>query len=195
VYRWVHKQLLAGLPPTVREVQLAFGFRSVRSAGQHLEALVDEGRLVREPGKARGFRLPFSRSTAPTVLVPLLGRVPAGPFDLAVQDVVDGFEGHTPVQSRYAADELFGLKVHGDSKCEAGILEGDLVIVRRQPSARSGEIVVARVGDEATVKRLRLHGRRVELHPENSRYRPILPDPRELEILGKVIEVRRRLEP
>ena len=88
-----------------------------------------------------------------------------------------------------AWDELFGLRVHGDSMRDAGILDGDLVLVRRQPRAHTGEIVVALVGDEATVKRLRMRGRRVELHPENPDYEPIVPHPRDVTLLGKVIEV------
>jgi repressor LexA len=76
----------------------------------------------------------------------------------------------------------------------AGILPGDIVIVRRQATARSGEIVVALVGDEATVKRLRIRGKRVELHPENPDFEPLVPGPDEMTLLGKVIEVRRSME-
>ncbi len=192
IFRFVQDRLLRGLPPTVREVQEAFGFRSVQTAREHLETLVKTGRLAKEKGKARGFRLPDS-STGPaalTRLVPLLGRVPAGSLDIAVEDR----EGYLPIQSRHAADDLFGLRVRGESMTGAGILPGDIVVVRRQPSADSGDIVVARVGDEATVKRLRIRGRRVELHPQNPAFAPIIPDPAELTLLGKVIEVRRYLE-
>jgi repressor LexA len=87
---------------------------------------------------------------------------------------------------------LFGLRVRGESMSGVGILPDDVVIVRRQPEARSGEIVVALVGDEATVKRLRMRGRRVELHPENPDFDVIVPD--ELTLIGKVVEVRRYLE-
>lgn len=185
ILRFVRERLLNGRPPTVREVQQAFGFRSVQTARQHLEQLIDEGRLLKERGQARGFRLPTEEM--PTVLVPLLGSVPAGRTDLAVEDL----EGYLPIQSRHAADELFGLRVRGESMTGVGILPGDVVIVRRQATARSGEIVVALVGDEATVKRLRIQGERVELLPENPDFEPILPDPGELILLGKVIEVRR----
>jgi repressor LexA len=156
VFRHVREQLLAGSPPTVREVQRAFGFRSVE-----------------------------------TVLVPLLGRVPAGALDAAVEDP----EGYLPIRSRRSAGELFALRVRGESMTGAGILPGDVVIVRRQRTAGSGEIVVALVGDEATVKRLYLRRKRVELHAENPEFEPIVPDPRELTLLGKVVEVHRRLEP
>jgi repressor LexA len=175
----------------VREVQEAFGFRSVQSAREHLEALVAEGRLAKERGKARGYRLPRAgRPSPPTRLVPLLGRVPAGALDLAVEEV----EGYLPVQTRRSTGELFGLRVKGESMIGAGILPGDVVVVRRQPKADSGDIVVALVGDEATVKRLRLRRRRVELHPENPDFEPIVPDPGEVTILGKVVELRRSLE-
>jgi repressor LexA len=192
IFRFVRKHLLAGRPPTVRDVQRAFGFRAVQTAREHLEALVAEGRLDKEPGKARGYRLPHGRRPheAPMALVPLLGRVPAGPLDTAVEDP-DGF---VPVQTRYSPDELFGLRVRGESMTGAGILPGDVVVVRRQPSASSGDIVVARVGDEATVKRLRLRRRRVELHPENPEFDVLIPDPDEVSLLGKVVEVRRRLD-
>lgn len=191
VFRLVRKRLLAGTPPTIREVQAAFKFRSVQTAREHLEALVREGRLVKQRGKSRGYRLPAGPAGAPTVLVPLLGRVQAGALNAAVEDL----EGYVPIQSRHSPDRLFSLRVRGESMRDAGILPHDLVIVRRQPTAESGEIVVALVGDEATVKRLRIRGRRLELHPDNPDFEPLVPHPSEVTLLGKVIEVRRRLEP
>jgi len=116
--------------------------------------------------------------------------VPAGALDAAIEDCV----GYIPVQTRHPASKLFALRVSGDSMTGAGILDGDVVIVRRQRTANSGEIVVALVGDEATVKRMKLRANRIELHPENPAYEVLTPDPRELSLLGKVIEVRRRLE-
>jgi repressor LexA len=106
---------------------------------------------------------------------------------------VEDLEGYVPVESR-AADEIFALRVRGESMTGAGIFPDDLVLVRRQDMARSGEIVVALVEDEATVKRLRVSGKRIELHPENPAFDVIVPNPGELRILGKVIEVRRNLE-
>jgi len=191
IFRFVSDRLSNGRPPTVREVQEAFGFKAVQTAREHLEALVSEGRLTKEQGKARSYRLPVSSGgAAPAVMVPVLGRVPAGPFDLAVEDL----EGYIPVRSHHDSNTLFGLRVHGDSMVGAGILAGDVVVVRRQPKADPGTIVVALVGEEATVKRLRLRGGLVELHPANPAYEPIVPAPEELTILGKVIEVRRYLE-
>ena len=189
IFRFVRERLLSGRPPTVRDVQRAFGFRAVQTAREHLEGLVGQGRLDKEPGRARGYRLPDEgRGEAPTVLVPLLGRVPAGPLDAAIEEL----EGYVPVRTRHSPDDLFGLRVRGESMTGAGILPGDVVVVRRQPTAQSGEIVVALIEDEATVKRLRLRGRRAELHPENPAYEILKPE--EMTLLGKVIEVRRDLE-
>ena len=189
VFRFVRERLLAGRPPTVREVQRSLGFRSPMTAREHLEALVEEGRLAKETGRSRGYRLPGLRGEATPRLVPLLGRVPAGPLDEAVEDL----EGYVPVEPGRTSDELFGLRVRGDSMRDAGILDGDLVIVRRQDRAESGAIVVALIGDEATVKRLRLHRGRVELHPANPAFSPIVPASASVRVLGRVVEVRRAL--
>jgi repressor LexA len=189
--RFVRDRLLSGAPPTVREVQSHFGFRAVESARQHLEALVAEGRLAKQPGRSRGYRLAErGRAGRPVVLVPLLGRVQAGALTTAIEDPEDFLAVQTPLP----AERLFALRVRGHSMTGASILDGDVVIVRRQPTADSGDIVVALVGDEATVKRLRLVRGRVELHPAHPGFRPIAPEPSELSLLGKVIEVRRQLE-
>ena len=191
VFAFVRDRLLAGQPPTVREVQEALGFRAVRTAQQHLERLVEDGRLVAGRHRARGYRLPGSTPGARTVLAPVLGRVPAGALDEAMEDP----DGYLPVDARgAAAGDLFALRVRGESMTGVGILPGDLVIVRRQPTAASGDVVVARVGDEATVKTFRMRGQRVELRPENSAFEPIVLDAGEVAILGKVIEVRRILD-
>jgi repressor LexA len=209
VLAFVQERLLAGDPPTVREVQAAMGFRAVQSAQQHLDALVAQGRLHRPQGRSarqsRRYRLPRhpgqegpgAVAQIPMIpMVPILGRVQAGALALAVEDI----EGYVPatgsslrVAGRTVRD-LFALRVRGESMTGAGILPGDLVLVRRQATARSGEIVVALVGDEATVKTLFVRGRRVELRPENPAFTPIvITPPEELQLLGKVVEVRRVL--
>lgn len=190
IFRFVRERLLQGTPPTVRDVQRAFGFRSVQTAREHLENLVGEGKLVKEPGVARGYRLPHTTPAAPLALVPLLGRVQAGALTTAVEEAA----GYVAVERDGTRGDLFALKVRGESMNGAGILPGDVVVVRRQPSADSGDIVVAVVEDEATVKRFWRRGDRVELRPENPRFAPIAPQPRTLVLLGKVIEVRRYLE-
>jgi repressor LexA len=187
IFYFVRERILAGRPPTVREVQEEFGFHAVETARRHLENLISEGRLSREVGKARGYRLP----EVPDLLyIPLLGRVQAGPLTTAVEEP----EGYVPVSHERARGELFALRVRGESMIGAGILPGDVVIVRRQSTADLGDIVVALVGDEATVKRLHFAGRGIELHAENPDFPPIIPPPQEVLILGKVIEVRRYLE-
>jgi repressor LexA len=192
VYDFVRRRLLDGLPPTVRDVQEAFDFRAVQTAREHLEALVEEGLLAKAAGRARGYSLPElgAHDTAPTRLVPLLGRVQAGHLTSAIQEP----SGYLPIRSRRPEKELFALRVRGDSMNGAGILSDDIVIVRRQNHAENGEIVVALVEDEATIKRLHRRGSRIELRPENPEFRPIVPKAGELQLLGKVIEVHRYLD-
>jgi repressor LexA len=185
--RYVQQRLLGGQPPTVREVQAAFGFRAVQTAREHLEKLVAEGKLTHRRGRARSYGLP-APSKQLSRWVPLLGAVQAGALEQAIADP----QGYVSVQTRGRA-QLFALRVRGHSMTGAGILPGDTVIVRAQPTAQTGDIVVALVEDEATVKRLRVHRGRAQLHPENPNFAPIVPD-RPWTILGKVIEVRRQLE-
>jgi len=202
IYRYVRDRLLAGEPPTVREVQRAVGLKAVESARVHLESLVAEGRLAKDERLARGYRLPPGEAQlAPTTLVPLLGRVQAGGLTAAIEAP----EGHVAVARRPGRgarpDELLALRVQGDSMRDAGILEDDVVIVHRDVTPRDGDVVVALVDGEATVKTLRLgpagrgRRRRVTLVPANPAFEPITPDPARLELLGRVIEVRRFLEP
>ncbi len=191
VFRFVREQLAQGRPPTLREIQDEFGFRAVETAREHLTGLVAEGRLTHEPGRARAYRLPLRAGGKPPLLVPLLGRVQAGALTTAVEDL----EAWVPVQARGDSSELFALRVRGQSMQDAGILEGDIVVVRRQTQANTGDIVVALVNDEATVKRLRKGPRgRIELHPENPEFDVIVRAASEVTLLGKVIEVRRYLE-
>ncbi len=211
VFRFVRQRLLSGQPPTVREVQAQFGFLSTQTAREHLERLVRDGRLRKEPGQARGYRLPGSEfggggrsgrgpplKGPPLKMVPILGQVQAGVPITAVEDL----EGYVPIEdSSTSSGELFGLRVRGESMRDAGILPGDLAIVRQQSTARSGEIVVALLGDEATVKtfvraRVKTHrGARIELHPAHPDFAVIVPDPdsEDFHLLGRVIEIRRRL--
>lgn len=191
VFAYVRRCLLDGLPPSLREAQAALGFRSVRSVQKHLDRLVAEGRLGHRPGLARGLRLPGPIKGGAAVRVPVLGQVQAGGWNLAVEDLEA--EEHLAVQTRYAPERLFALRVQGESMTGAHILPGDRVVALRGEDAESGQIVVAAVGDEATVKFLRRKGRRVELHPANPAFPVLRPAPEELSILGRVIEVRREL--
>jgi repressor LexA len=191
VLAFVRASLERGRAPTIREVQAAVGLRAPEGARQHLLQLVEEGRLARAGG-ARGWRLPDD-ATARTRFVPLLGQVPAGDPSEAIEER----EGVIPVDARRvrgASDKLFALSVRGESMRDAAILPGDVVIVDPKARARHRDVVVARIGGEATVKRLWIAKGRAELRPENPAFAPIVPAPgEELEILGKVIEVRRYL--
>ncbi|MBN2341023.1 MAG: repressor LexA [Deltaproteobacteria bacterium] len=190
VFRFMRDHITAGLPPTVREVQEAFAFKSVQTAREHLENLVREGKLVKQSGISRGYSLPDIIELVPQLPVPLLGSVQAGQLTEAIEDP-DGYIGVQ--QSRGVGEELFALKVRGYSMMNAGILPGDVVIVRKQETADNGDIVVAMVEEEATVKRFKMIKGRPELHPENDEFEPIVPTG-DLRLLGKVIEVRRYLD-
>ena len=174
--------LLRGYPPSVREICEAVNLRSPSTVHTHLKVLRDGGYLDKDDHKTRAISLKGSRQSFRSV--PLLGTVTAGLPILAQQEV----EGYVPYDGT-ASGELFALRVRGDSMLGAGILPDDIVIVRRQPDARTGDIVVALLGDEATVKRLSLTDGGVWLMPENPAYEPI--DGSECCILGLVVALYR----
>lgn len=165
-----------GYPPTVREIMQAVGLKSTASVHYHLAELQRTGEITVDAAKNRAISLPASRG------IPIVGTVTAGQPILAVESI----EGYLPWEGD---PSCFALRVRGDSMIEAGILDGDKVIVRPQPTAEHGEIVVALLGDEATVKRLSLKNGEVWLMPENPAYSPI--DGSEAQILGKVRAVLR----
>lgn len=171
-----------GVPPTVREICAAAGIKSTSTVHAYLKLLESEGYIDRESGRSRVIRLPGEN----VARVPLLGRVTAGQPILAFEDV----EEYVPYSGTgYHPGDLFALRVVGDSMINAGIYNHDVVIVRRTPEAADGEIVVALIGDEATVKRLYREEGRFRLQPENDAYAPILVD--EVTVLGKVISLLR----
>ena len=188
IYQFMRRRLLDGQPPTIREVQAKFNMRSVQSARSQLNMLVQEGLLAKEPGKARGYRLPGK--IGKNTLIPLLGSISAGPLNTAIENI----EGYLPGYLQSEDDSIFALRVRGDSMIEAGILNEDIVVVRQQPEYSTGDIVVALVDDEATVKELYRKADKVQLRPRNREYPILLPDPDNLVLLGKVVEVRRYLE-
>lgn len=167
---------VSGFPPTRAEIAERMGFRSVNAAEQHLRALEKKGAIEISSGASRGIRVRDSRPAARLgrlLELPVIGRVAAGSPMLAEQHV----------QARYQVDpNLFTpradylLRVRGMSMRDAGILEGDLLAVHRTEEARSGQIVVARLGDDVTVKRFRRRGHAVQLLPENPDFEPIEVD-------------------
>ena len=181
-----------GYPPSVREIGEAVGLRSPSTVHFHLKKLADAG--VIEIGAGKGRAITLTHPAAPSVpepeepadRVPIVGNVAAGSPILAQECIEDYLTFHTG----HPGDVHFALRVRGESMINAGILPDDLVVVHQQPAANNGEIVVALLGDEATVKRLKRQGREVWLLPENPAYQPI--DGREARILGKVAAVIRR---
>ncbi len=176
-------------PPTEREI--AEHFRIHQSAvRKHLSALENKGKLLlRRDGRSRGIRL---NGMAPSVSVPIVGSVVAGMPLLAMENI----EGAMMLDKSFAgSEEVFLLRVRGDSMEEAGILDDDLILVRRTESVRNGEIVVARLGDETTVKRFYNIAGRIVLEPANKNYRPIPVDDRQSFYLeGRVVALIRNMD-
>jgi repressor LexA len=186
-----------GYPPSVREIGEAVGLTSSSTVHAHLGTLQRQGYLLRDPTKPRAIEVRYDPASGaaierrPTQHVPLVGNVAAGTDVLAQENV----EELLPLPADFTGNgTLFMLRVRGDSMVDAGILDGDYVVVRQQPEARKGEIVVAGIpGEEATVKTYGRKGAKVVLTPANPRLAPIELDPRDVTVYGKVVTVLRRL--
>ena len=180
VYNYLKKAMNGSIPPTVREICEATGIRSTSTVHAVLSALEENGYITRDSKTSRGIRL---AGTADSSMVPLVGRVTAGQPILAVEEI----EGYIPCPiSSERSDGLFALRVQGLSMRDAGILDGDIIIADKDIASRDGDIVVALIGDEATVKRLvQKRGEKPYLMPENPDFDPIRPD--YMEILGRVV--------
>ena len=176
-----------GYPPSVREICLAVGLKSTSTVHAHLNRLEEEGYIRRDATKPRAMEL-TDTATVRGRSVPLVGRVTAGMPILAQQNIE---EYYMLPQNLVGGDEVFILSVQGESMIEAGILDGDFVIVRRQSHAENGDIVVAMIDDEATVKRIFYEKTRVRLQPENSAMQPIYA--RDVTVLGRVIALFRQM--
>lgn len=182
-----------GYPPAVREIGEAVGLLSSSTVHGHLQTLEDKGYIRRDPTKPRAIEILDSSSdilnAKKVVHIPVVGRVTAGQPILAVENI----EGTFPLPADLVRQDIvFMLKVQGESMIGAGILDGDFIIVRQQNEARNGEIVVALIGDEATVKRFFKERTLIRLQPENSSMEPIYSQ--DVSILGKVIGVFRTLQ-
>lgn len=171
-----------GYPPTLREIGKKFAINSTNGSRYHLQRLKEMGYIEIEPYRSRGIRrtnrdIPGSllKKQSYSYTMPILGQVPAGPLSLAAADMQEDTVGVDPgyFSSRHDSPNLFGLRVKGDSMIRAGIHDGDVVIVQPQEDAMDGQIVVARVEDEATVKRFQRSRDAIILHPENPAYEPI----------------------
>ncbi|MBS3797195.1 transcriptional repressor LexA [Pseudoalteromonas sp. BDTF-M6] len=161
-----------GMPPTRAEIAQTLGFRSANAAEEHLKALAKKGVIKMKPGASRGIQL-VEEEEPEQLGLPLIGRVAAGEPILA-QEHIESHCQIDPLLFKPAADYL--LRVNGMSMKDIGILDGDLLAVHRAQVAENGQVVVARVGEDVTVKRLEKAGRKVLLHAENDEFAPIEVD-------------------
>jgi len=183
-----------GYPPTVREIGTAVNLSSSSTVHAHLKSLEEQGHILRDAVLTRAIKLVAGSDgednrprNRPVIQMPIIGTVAAGKPRLAVEDVEDVF----PLPSDFINGEGFMLRVVGDSMIEDGIHEGDLVVVRRQPTANNGETVVAMIDNEATVKRFYKEKARIRLQPANKRMKPMYHE--NVEIVGKVVGLVRQM--
>jgi repressor LexA len=183
-----------GYPPTLREIGIQFSIASTFGVKRHLDALVKKGFIIIESNASRGIKFVKNQEEEDNLAgirrIPVIGRVAAGTPILAMENI----EGSIVIDPQLTgkSGNCFALKVKGDSMINAGIFEGDLVIVSPQNNALNNEIIVARIEDEVTVKRFELKNKRAHLMPENDTYKPIdVTDKESFSVVGKVIGVLR----
>lgn len=196
ILEYIKNEILnRGFPPSVREICEAVELKSTSSVHAHLETLEKNGYIRRDPTKPRTIEIlddNFNLLRREMVNVPVVGTVTAGQPILAVENI----ESYFPVSAEFMPNQqCFILNVQGESMVNAGILDGDQVLVQQQPDAQNGEIVVALLGEEATVKRFYKEKNCYRLQPENDTMEPIIVDSdQEFKILGKVFGVFRLFE-
>lgn len=178
IYDYIRDCILnRGFSPTVREIGEELGIKSTSTVHYYLKELAEEGYIIKDSMKKRTIKLPSSDACA----VPLLGTVTAGLPITAIEEV----EEYISIPNLTGdSDDYFALHVRGDSMIGAGILDGDIIVVKKTPVCRNGDIVVALIDDEATVKRLYKEKGYFRLMPENPAYEPIIVE--EVTILGKI---------
>ena len=186
ILEYIKSQILnKGYPPSVRDICTAVNLKSTSSVHAHLETLEKNGYIRRDPTKPRAIEIiddNFTLTRREVVNVPLIGQVAAGQPLLAVENITSYF----PIPAEFIPkEEVFMLNVKGESMVNAGIYDGDQIIVKQQSTASNGEIVVALVDDSATVKRFYKENGHIRLQPENDFMEPIIVD--SCEIIGKVI--------
>ena len=190
VLDYIKEEILKkGYPPAVREICEAVGLRSTSSVHSHLETLEKKGYIKRDPAKSRTIEIlddNFQMLRKDMVNIPMVGRVAAGEPILAQQNI----DNYFPIPAEYVPrEESFMLRVKGDSMINIGILSGDNILVKRQETAKNGDVIVALIDDSATVKTFYKEDGHIRLQPENDDMEPIIvPD---CQILGKVFGVFR----
>ncbi len=167
-----------GFPPSVREICAKCNIKSTASAYVYLERLKEKGLLIKSPQKKRTLQIASNKKDFRSI--PLVGTIRAGAPIFALENL----EGYIPLPSDFSGDDCFALKVQGDSMCEAGIYENDIIIVSKCNYAENGDMVVALVEDSATVKTFYKRNDKIVLHPENSTMEDMIFD--DVQILGKV---------
>jgi len=182
-----------GAPPTVRELGQRVGLSSSCTVQRHLDALERKGYIRRNRTKARSVEIIRSPDPSmlrrPSVSIPLIGQVAAGQPILAEENIEEVYAFPADLVT---GEETFMLRVNGDSMIEDGLFDGDFVVVQKQSSAEDGDVIVALLGDEATVKRFYRENGRIRLQPANSSMEPIHAEPDQVAIIGKVILGLRR---
>ncbi len=188
VYEFIKEQIeTEGYPPSVREICTAVGLSSPSTVQRYINSLEEKGFIVKGGAKKRAITLPKQENEVEVLPVPVVGTVAAGQPILAEENITEYF----PIPMSYAKNnDMFMLKVRGDSMINAGILDGDFVIVESTEIARNGEIVVALLEDSATVKTFYRESDHIRLQPENDALEPIIS--KDVKILGKVSGVFRK---
>jgi repressor LexA len=190
VYNYVLSYTEAkGYPPSVREICTALNIKSTSSVHSYLQQLEEDGKLERDPSKPRALMIPeLMNKQIEMIPIPMVGKITAGEPVLAVENVEDYFQ--IPLKFVKHDNDLFILKVEGESMIEAGIHDGDLAFIEKASSANNGDIVVALIGSDATIKRYFKEKNYIRLQPENSSMSPIIVT--ECEIIGKLVGLYRK---
>lgn len=190
VLEYIKEQIrITGYPPSVREICAAVGFKSTSSAHQYIQRLAEKGYISKKDLKTRAIRVVGTEST---ISVPIVGKVAAGAPILAQENIEDYFTiGESFFNKDALKNDNFILRVQGESMINVGINNGDYIIVSKQNTAKNGQIVVALIGDEATVKTFYKESDHIRLQPENDTMEPIIV--KDAKILGKVVGLIRKM--
>lgn len=190
IYRFIKSQVKEkGYPPSVREICAAVGLKSTSTVHMHLENLEKNGLIKRDAAKPRTIEIvQESQNKKEMINVPIIGNIAAGTPILAVENIEDTFP--IPIDYIKSDNQLFMLRVHGDSMVDIGVLDGDLSIIEKTNSAENGDLVAALIENEATLKRFFKEKDHIRLQPENKTMKPIIvPD---CTIIGKLVGVYRQ---
>ncbi|KPK96713.1 MAG: hypothetical protein AMJ95_12635 [Omnitrophica WOR_2 bacterium SM23_72] len=185
VLEFIQGRVRQNIPPTIREIARELGFSSTGTVRDYLNALQNKGYLKRTSNKSRGIEL-----LPNTFSIPVIASITAGRPDLAYEDIQGHIDPNDLFLGRLTYKDVFALKVKGDSMVEAGIIDGDFAVMKKQTTAHNGDIVAALLDNhEVTLKRLRYKGERFYLEPANRNYQPIYKD---FSIIGKLITIIRK---